>query len=235
MWHTGFIHKLKAYGVSGQVLGIIRSFLSSRLIRVVLDGQSSVDYRINLGVPQGSIIGPILFLIFINDFPNNILSQLAIYADDATIYSCLDKTNDPFDKIESAAELEVDLRTVAEWGEKWLVSFNASKTKLLSINRFKDPFLPPVMMNGVDLPENSNFRLLGLTFSDDFTWNTYIESIAKSAAMKVGSLFRSRNFLSPDSILYLYKAIIRPCMEYCCHIWAGASTNYLGLLDRIQR
>jgi len=166
---------------------------------------------------------------------SNILSQLAIYADDTTIYSCLDKTNDPFDKIESAAELEVDLRTVAELGEKWLVSFNASKTKLLSINRFKDPFLPPVMMNGVDLPENSNFRLLGLTFSDDFTWNTYIESIAKSAVMTVGSLFRSRNFLSPDSILYLYKASIRPCMEYCCHIWAGASTNYLGLLDRIQR
>ena len=95
--------------------------------------------------------------------------------------------------------------------------------------------MPPVMMNGVDLPENSNFRLLGLTFSDYFTWNTYIESIAKSAAMKVGSLFRSRNFLSPDSILCLYKAIIRPCMEYCCHIWAGASTNCLRLLDRIQR
>ena len=71
------------------------------------------------------------------------------------------------------------------------MSFNASKTKLLSINRFRDPFLPPVIINGVELPENSNFRLLGLPFSNDFTWNTYIELIAKSAAMKVGSLFRS--------------------------------------------
>ena len=235
VWHSGLIHKLKAYGVSGQVLSIIRSFLSSRLIRVVLDGQSSVDYTINSGVPQGSILGPILFLIFINDLPDNILSDLAIYADDTTIYSCVPKTDDRFDKIESAAELEVDLRTVTEWGEKWLVSFNASKTKLLSINRYHNPYLPSVMMNGVDLPENKHFRLLGLTFSDDFTWNTYIESIAKSAARKVGSLFRSRNFLSPDSILYLYKATIRPCMEYCCHIWAGASTNSLKLLDRIQR
>ena len=85
------------------------------------------------------------------------------------------------------------------------------------------------------MPENSSFRLLGLTFSNDFSWNTYIESIAKSAAMKVGSLFRSRNFLSPESILYLYKATIRPCMEYCCHIWVGASNSCLRLLDQIQR
>ena len=96
----------------------------------MLDGQSSIDYSINSGVPQGSIIGPILFLIFINDLPDNILSQLAIYADDTTIYSCLGKTNDHFDKVELAADLEVDLRTFTEWVEKWLVSFNASKTKV---------------------------------------------------------------------------------------------------------
>ena len=74
-----------------------------------------------------------------------------------------------------------------------------------------------------------------MTFSDDFIWNTYIESIVKFTAMKVVSLFRSHNFLSPESILYLYKATIRPCMEYCCHIWDGSSTTCLRLLDRIQR
>ena len=110
------LYKLKAYGVSGPILAIIKSFLSIRIIRVVLDGQTSVDYPIKSGDPQGSILGPILFLIFINDLPDNILSQLAIYADDTTIYSCLGKTNDHFDKVELAAELEVDLRTVAEWG-----------------------------------------------------------------------------------------------------------------------
>ena len=114
------------------------------------------------------------FFIFINDLPDNILSKLAIYADDTTVYSCLGKTNDVFDKVEMAAELEVDLRTVVEWGDKWLVTFNSSKTKLLSINQFKDPFLPSVMMNGAELPENSHFRLLGLTFYNDFSWNNYI-------------------------------------------------------------
>ena len=141
------------------------------------------------------------------------MSKLAIYADNTTVYSCLGKTNDVFDKVEMAAKLEVDLCTVVEWGDKWLVTFNASKTKLLSMNRFKDPFLPSIVMNGAELPENKHFRLLGLTFSNDLTWNNYIESIAKSAAMKIGSLYRARNFLSPESILYLYKATIRPCLE----------------------
>ena len=133
VWHAGLLHKLKAYGVSGPFLDIIKSFLSDRKIRVVLDGQSSSSYSINAGVPQGSVLGPTLFLIFINDLPDNILSKLAIYADDTTVYSCLGKTNDVFDKVEMAAELEVDLRTVVEWGDKWLVTFNSSKTKLLSI------------------------------------------------------------------------------------------------------
>ena len=85
------------------------------------------------------------------------MSKLAIYADDTTVYSCLGKTNDVFDKVEMAAELEVDLRTVVEWGDKWLVTFNAYKTKLLSMNRFKDPFLPSIVMNGAELPENKPF------------------------------------------------------------------------------
>ena len=134
-----------------------------------------------------------------------------------------------------AAELEVDLRTVVEWGDKWLVTFNSSKTKLLSVNRFKDHFLPSVMMNEAELPKNSHFHLLGLSFSNDFSWNNYIDSISKTAAIKVGYLYRARNFLSPESILYLYKTTIRPCIEYCCHIWAGASAYCLRLLACLFR
>ena len=235
VWHRGLLHKLKSYGISGTLLDLIRSFLTGRSIKVVLDGHSSIFYPINSGVPQGSVIGPTLFLIFINDLPDCILSKLAIYADDTTLYSSLDKTKDLFDKVEMAAELEDDLRTVVEWGQKWLVTFNASKTKLLSINRFREPVLPSVLMNGSTLTESSHIRLLGLTLSQNFTWNSYIESIAKSAAMKVGSFFRVRHFLSPESIIYIYKATIRPCLEYCCHLWAGASAHCLHLLDRIQK
>ena len=134
-----------------------------------------------------------------------------------------------------AAFLEDDLRTVVEWGEKWLVNFNASKTRLLSISRHKTPFLPSVLMNGKELPESSSFRLLGITFSNDFKRTSYIEYIAKAATRKVGSLYRAKNFLTPITILHLYKATIRPCMEYCCHLWSGAPSTLLRMLDEIQK
>ena len=235
VWHAGLLRKLRAYGVTGSMFDIISSFLDDRKIKVVLDGQSSSCYSINAGVPQGSVLGPTLFLLFINDLPVDILCKLAIYADDSTLYSCLGKSAELFDKVEMAADLEYDLRSVVEWGKKWLVTFSSTKTKLLSINNFREPFLPPVSMDGSNLPESGSFRLLGMTLSQDFSWRTYIESIAKSSAMKVGSLLRARSYLTPESILYLYKSSIRPCIEYCCHIWAGAPADCLSLLDRIQR
>ena len=91
VWHTGLLHKLKSYGVSGVFLDPIKSFLTDRKIKVVLDGRSSSCYFINAGVPQGSILGPTLFLIFINDLPDSILSKLSIYADDTTLYRSLGK------------------------------------------------------------------------------------------------------------------------------------------------
>ena len=233
VWHAGLLHKLRGYGISGNLLDIIQSFLSNRQLKVVLDGQQSSCYSINAGVPQGSVLGPILFLVFINDLPDDLLSQIAIYADDTTVYDCRENT-DEFSMCEQAGSLQLDLEDIVEWGEKWLVTFNAAKTKLLSVSRCHKAPLTPISMNDRDLPENDSFRLLGLTFSKSLTWNEYVETIAKSAAQKVGSLYRARAYLTPESILYLYKASIRPCMEYCCHLWAGAPAHLLNLLDRIQ-
>ena len=233
VWHAGLIHKLCGYGINGHLLDLIRSFLSNRQLKVVLDGQESACYSINAGVPQGSVLGPILFLLFINDLPDDLLSQIAIYADDTTVYDCQEET-DAFSMLDQARCLESDLHDIVEWGKKWLVTFNAGKTKLLSVSKCHraTPFSIP--MNGKDLPENNSFRLLGLTFSNSLTWNEYVEAIAKSAAQKVGSLYRARAYLTPECILYLYKASIRPCMEYCCHLWAGAPAHLLNLLDKIQ-
>lgn len=235
VWHTGLLCKLKSYGISGHIYQIIESFLSDRKIKVVLDGQCSSVYSITSGVPQGSILGPILFLLFINDLPDEMMSELAMFADDTSLYSTVSEKTCFFDRLELASSLESDLRSATDWGKQWLVTFNSSKTKLLSINRYRNPDNISISMSGNTLTESTSFRLLGLTFSKDLTWNEYIRSIAKSAAMKVGSLYRARQFLSSECILYLYKALIRPCMEYCCHVWAGSSSNVLSLLDKVQR
>ena len=94
VWYAGLLHKLKSYGVSGQIFGLISSFLSNRRLRVVLDGKSSQEYPVNAGVPQGSILGPTLFLLYINDLPDDVICDIAIYADDTTLYSKCDWASD---------------------------------------------------------------------------------------------------------------------------------------------
>ena len=94
VWHAGLLYKLKSYGISGQIFGLISSFPSNRWLRVVLDGKSSQECPVNAGVPQGSIIGPTLFLLYINDLPDDVICNIAIYADDITLYSKCDQASD---------------------------------------------------------------------------------------------------------------------------------------------
>ena len=85
------------------------------------------------------------------------------------------------------------------------------------------------------LEEKTSFKMLGLTFSSKLDWGSYIVSIAKTASKKIGALIRSMKFLSPEVAMYLYKSTIQSCMEYCCHVWAGAPSCYLELLDKLQK
>ena len=235
VWHAGLLHKLKSYGISGQIFGLISSFLSNRRLRVVLDGKSSQEYPVNAGVPQGSILGPTLFLLYINDLPDDVICNIAIYADDTTLYSKCNQASDLWQQLELASELESDLRDTVDWGRKWLVDFNAGKTQLVSFDWSKNTGAIDVKMDGSVLEDKTSFKMLGLTFSSKLDWGSYIVSIAKTASKKIGALIRSMKFLSPEVALYLYKSTIRPCMEYCCHVWAGAPSCYLELLDKLQK
>ena len=91
-----------------------------------------------------------------------------------------------------------------------------------------------VKMDGSVLEQKSSSKMLGLTFSSKLNWHSYIISIAKTASKKIGALIRSMKFFSPEVALYLYKSTIRPCMVYCCHVWAGSPSCYLELLDKLQ-
>ena len=115
------------------------------------------------------------------------------------------------------------------------VDFNAGKTQLVLFDQSNSNGSIDVKMGGSILEEKSSFKMLGLTFSSKLDWGSYIISIAKTVSKKIGALIRSMKFLSPEVALYLYKSTIRPCMEYCCHVWAGAPGCYLDLLDKLQK
>ena len=180
---------------------------------MVLDGKSSQEYPVNVGVPQGSILGPTLFLLYINDLPDDVIFDIAIYADDNTLYSKCDWASDLWQQLELTSELESDLRDTVHWGKKWLVDFNAGKTQLVSFDQSNNNGSIDVKMDGSTLEEKSCFKVLGLTFSSKLDWGSHIISIAKTASKKIGALICSMKFISPEVALYLYKSTICPCMD----------------------
>ena len=120
-------------------------------------------------------------------------------------------------QLELASEPESDLRDTVDWSRKWLVDSNIGKTQLVSFDWSNNTGAIDMKMDGSVLEEKSFFKMLGLTFSSKLDWGSYIISIAKKAVP-----------------LYLCKSVIRPCMEYCCHVWGGAPNCYLELLDKLQ-
>ena len=199
LWHliypellTGLPHKLKSYGISGQIFGLVSSFLSNRWLHVVLYGKSSLEYPLNNGVPQGSILGRTLFLLHIND----VICYFAIYADNTTLYSKCDQESGLWQHLELASELESDLQDSVDWGKKWLVDFSATKTHLVLFDRSNNNGSMDVKMDGFVLEEKSSFKILGLTFSSEVDWGSYIFSITKTASKKIGALICSMKFLS---------------------------------------
>ena len=138
-------------------------------------------------------------------------------------------------QLELASELESDLRDTVDWGKKLLVDFNAGKNQLVLSDRSNNTGYINVEMDGSVLEEKTSFTMLGLTFSSKLDWGSCIISIAKTASKKIGALIRSMKFLSPEIALYLYKSTIHPCMKYCCHVWASATSCYLELLEKLQK
>ena len=174
VWHAGLLHKLKSYGISGQIFGLISSFLSNRRLRVVLDGKSSQEYPVNAGVPQSSILGPTLFLLYINNLPDDVICNIAIYADDTTLYSRCHQVSDLLEQLELASELESDLQDTVDGSRKWLLDFNAGKTQLVSFDRSNNAGTIDVKIDESDLGEKSSFKILGVTFSSKLDWGSYV-------------------------------------------------------------
>ena len=128
---------------------------------MVLDGKSSQEYPVNAGIPQGSILGATLFVIYINDLPDDVICDIFIYADDATLYSKCDQPSDLWQQLELASELKSDLRDTVDWGKKWLVDFNAGKLNWFCLTRLITLVLLMSKWMGLFLRKNHLLRSRG--------------------------------------------------------------------------
>ena len=164
VWHKGLLFKLADIGCSKSLLRWCTSYLSGRRQIVVINGMISELASIFAGVPQGSILGPLLFLVFINDIVNNIQSNIRLFADYTSLYITVENTNT------AALTLNSDLGTIHHWADNWSVDFNPTKTTSLLISRKRvSETHPTIKMNKTDLSEKTTQKHLGITFNSSYT------------------------------------------------------------------
>ena len=163
-----------------KILYLISSFLSNRRPRVVLDEKSRQECPVNAGVLQDSILGSALS-VYIDDLPDDVLCNIAIFADDTTLCLKCDQASDLCQQLEHASELESDLRDSVDWDRKCFVDFNAGKTQLVSFERFNNSDATDLKMGGSVCEEKSSFKMVGLSFCTKLDSGPYIVSIAEAA------------------------------------------------------
>jgi hypothetical protein len=230
VWHSGLLHKARCMGVEGNLFNWLCDYLQDRKIRVVINGQKSEWLNTNAGVPQGSILGPLLFLIFINDITEGIESDIHLFADDTSLMEILNNYN------ESYARLNRDLDRLSVWADRWLITFNAAKTVYLKVSRKVNQTPKPLLvLKREPVKEVLTHKHLGLTFNNTLTWSDHIDKLATKAAQCVGLLKRICREVPRECLETLYKSMIRPLLEYGNIIYDGSSDTHTKRLENVQR
>ncbi len=230
VYHDGLIHKLQTMGIIGPLLDWFRSYLHERKQRVVLNGQTSSWQHTNAGVPQGSILGPILFLVFINDLVSILQSNPFMFADDTSLLEVIENV------VESSIRLNSDLAALQDWAAQWRVIFNELKTVFMLLSRkLNRPVFPPLYMNNTQLRQVESHKHLGLTLSQSFSWDDHITDVCSKANKRIGILKRLSRTLSRRSKETVYLSFIRPILEYGSVIYDGCSKKLENVLEGVQR
>ena len=238
VWHKALLAKLPTYGFTPSFCKLISSFLSNRFISAVVDGATSASFPVSSGVPQGSVLSPTLFLLFINDHLHATASDVHSFANDSNLHKSSSFQCQPSSNARSQSSLarsstiNSDLQSISEWGTHNLVKFNTSKTQLLTISLSNTPSNYPIIFEDSKIPPLNSINILGLQISSSLSWRNHIVQIAKSASKKLGVLFQCKQYFNAAQLFKLYTGFIRPCLEYCSHIWGFSP--YTSLVDRIE-
>ena len=180
VWHAGIIYKLQGLGISGNLLELFKDYLDNRQQRVLIKGQHSVYGDVKAGVPQGGVLGPLLFLAYINDLVDHITCKIKLFADDTVLYTVVD------DHEASADVLNYNSELVEAWANQWIVNFNPAKTKTMTVS-FKSTtstVLPnyPLLFRNIPLEEVQSHKHLGLEMTSNLKWTNHVASIIKGVS-----------------------------------------------------
>ena len=226
--HKRLLFKLKSFGIEGSLLSWITDFLNKRRQFVSVRGSTSDCYDVLSGVPQGSVLGPILFILYVNDLPDVVFSEIKMFADDTKIYNRIINTED-------CLQLQEDLDNLQEWSDLWGLNFNAGKCKVMHIGTNNQAF--NYKMKGTDLKKITEEKDLGVYISNDLkpSRHTHCAKAAKKASSSLGIVKRTFKYLDEESLALCINSYIRPHLEYCIQAWRPYFRKDIEVLDRVLR
>ncbi len=235
VWHKGLLYKLEKYGIRDHTFGSktltwFSSYLANRGHRVAIDGKTSNLEYINAAVPQGSVLGPLLFLVYINDVTDGIESEIFLFADDTSIFRS-GKCNESL-----AQQINSDLNKISLWAKRWKININPTKTVAMLFSKKASPDTHfQIKLNNEVIRLSSHHKHLGLWLTDNMTWKKHITEISSKARQRLGCLKRHIFRMSRKSLEICYLTFIRPVLEYGNVLYDAANEEDLNVLDDIEK
>lgn len=227
--HRHLLKKVQHYGISGTTLEWISDFLHSRTQSVLVDGQKSSESFVSSGVPQGSVLGPLLFLIYINDLPECISSSTTrLFADDSVVSKIISSVDD-------AASLQKDLDALQAWESKWLMRFNAPKCHVIRVTNKRKPIPASYTIHGHVLEVVNSAKYLGVHIDSKLSFNTHVDTITKKANCTRAFFSRNLSHSSQKVKEAVYTTFIRPTVEFAATSWDPHTQRNTKKLEQVQR
>ena len=228
--HQRLLSKLKGYGVKGNVHRWIQNFLLDRRQRVVINGEASSWRDVLSGIPQGSVLGPVLFICYVNDMPETVQSMIRMFADDTKVFAQCDST-------EECHQLQSDLDTLQDWADTWQLRFNATKCKAMHLGRNNLQFSYHMRSNQTEVELESTVceKDLGVHVDPSLKFTKHCEKAVNKANQLLGIIRRSFDYIDKESMTYLFKGLVRPHLEYGNCVWSPINKTDSTLIENVQK
>ena len=225
--HRRLIEKIKSYGIGNHITNWIQSFLDGRRQRVCVNGNYSNWAPVTSGIPQGSVLGPLLFVLYINDLPTDIDSDIFLFADDTKIFRKIENQDD-------SDNLQEDLTKLQEWSNKWLLKFHPDKCKVVDIS-IRDRVHYSYFLDGIELEHSDVEKDLGVYIDKKLKFDSHISNKINKANNILGAIRRSFSYLDNTIMLRLYTSLIRPHLDYANPVWNPRYKKDISNIENVQK